>query len=147
MNILPIIKDDFIDVCYKIIEGKLNTVKYEKLATVVTYKVPPTYGGRVKEFSGDKQIQLNAAYKLCEKFDGRMWIYPGAMELREEKTFELKSRTVGVVGAAKDIETAREISHEGIKAIVGGSLWYRKDIASKENIQKSIDHMRKLRSE
>lgn len=147
MNILPIIKDDFIDVCYKIIEGKLNTVKYEKLATVVTYKVPPTYGGRVKEFSGDKQIQLNAAYKLCEKFDGRMWIYPGAMELREEKTFELKSRTVGVVGAAKDIETAREISHEGIKAIVGGSLWYREDIASKENIQKSIDHMRKLRSE
>ena len=147
MNILPILKDDFVDVCYKIIEGKLNTVKFQKLATVVTYKVPPTYGGRVNEFRGDKQIQMNEAYKLCTEYDGRMWIYPGAMELREGKTFELKSRTVAVVGAAKDLETAREISQEGIETIVGGSLWYRKDIASKENIQKSIEHMKKLRAE
>ena len=147
MNILPILKDDFCDVCFKIIEGKLNTVKFEKLATVVTYKVPATYGGRMKEYKGDKQVHLNAAYKLCDDFDGRLWIYPGAMALRDGKTFQLKSRTVGVVGAAKDIETAREMSLKGIKAIEGGSLWYRKDIASKENIQKSVEHMKKLRTE
>jgi phosphoribosylamine--glycine ligase len=147
MNILPILKDDFIDVCFQMIEGNLKRIKFEKLATVVTYKVPPTYGGRVKEFRGDKQIHLNAAYKLCEESHGRLWIYPGAMELREGKTFELKSRTVGVVGVAKNMEPAREISLEGIKAIKGGSLWYRKDIASKGDIQKSIEHMKKLRTE
>jgi phosphoribosylamine-glycine ligase len=76
-----------------------------------------------------------------------MWVYPGAMELRNGKTYGLKSRTVCVVGAAKSLENAREISLEGIKAIKGGSLWYRKDIASKESIQKSIEHMRKLRTE
>jgi len=147
MNILPILKDDFIDVCFQMIEGNLKRINFEKLATVVTYKVPPTYGGRVKEFIGDKQVHLNAAYKLCEESHGSLRIYPGAMELREGKTFELKSRTVGVVGVAKNIETAREISLEGIKAIKGGSLWYRKDIASKGDIQKSIEHMEKLRTE
>jgi phosphoribosylamine--glycine ligase len=147
MNILPILKDDFIDVCFQMIEGNLKRINFEKLATVVTYKVPPTYGGRVKEFRGDKQIQLNAAYKLGEESQGRLWIYPGAMELREGKTFELKSRTVSVVGVAKNMETAREISLEGINAIKGGSLWYRKDIASKGDIQKSIEHMEKLRTE
>ena len=147
MNILPILKDDFVDVCFKIIDGNLNMVKFKKLATVVTYKVPPTYGGKVKEFRGDKQIDLNAAYKLSEESHGKMWVYPGAMELRNGKTYGLKSRTVCVVGAAETVETAREISLEGIKAIKGGALWYRKDIASKENIQKSIEHMGKLRTE
>jgi phosphoribosylamine-glycine ligase len=69
------------------------------------------------------------------------------MELREGKTFGMKSRTVGVVGAAENIETAREISLKGIEAIKGGSLWYRQDIASKRHIQKSIEHMEKLRAE
>ena len=147
MNLLPILEDDFIDVCFKIIDEKLNMVKFKKLATVVTYKVPPTYGGRVEKFIGDKQIDLKAADKLCEENHGRMWVYPGAMELRNGKTYGLKSRTVCVVGAGENLETAREISLEGIKAIKGGSLWYRKDIASKESIQKSIEHMKKLRTE
>jgi phosphoribosylamine--glycine ligase len=58
MNILPLLKDDFIDVCFHMIEGTLKRVQFEKLATVVTYKVPPTYGGRVTEFKRDSQIHL-----------------------------------------------------------------------------------------
>jgi hypothetical protein len=43
------------------------------------------------------------------------------------------------------IEVARQFSLEGIKAITGGALWYRTDIASKQHIENSIKHMEKLR--
>jgi len=65
--------------------------------------------------------------------------------LRNGQTYALTSRTVGVVGIGDDIETARKISLEGIDAIHDGSLWYRSDIASREHIEKSIEHMKALR--
>ncbi|RLE49548.1 MAG: phosphoribosylamine--glycine ligase, partial [Candidatus Methanomethylicota archaeon] len=46
---------------------------------------------------------------------------------------------------ADNIEEAREIAYKGINAIKGGSLWFRKDIASKDHIERSIQHMKKLR--
>ena len=67
------------------------------------------------------------------------------MEIRNNETFPLRSRTVCVVGIGENIETARKISLEGIKAIKGGALWHRNDIASKEHIEKSIRHMETLR--
>ena len=45
MNLLPIIKDDFADVCLRMVEGTLKSVAMEKSATVLTYKVPADYGG------------------------------------------------------------------------------------------------------
>ncbi|MBC7130432.1 ATP-grasp domain-containing protein, partial [Candidatus Bathyarchaeota archaeon] len=50
INILPVLKDDFVDVCFKIIEGNLHRVEVAEDATVVTYKVPPNYGGYDKMF-------------------------------------------------------------------------------------------------
>ena len=68
------------------------------------------------------------------------------MEIRENgQVYALGSRTVCVVGVGEDIETARKISVEGTKAIRGGSLWYRTDVASKNHIKKSVEHMKKLR--
>jgi phosphoribosylamine-glycine ligase len=49
------------------------------------------------------------------------------------------------VGIGEDIEEARKISLDGIKAIKGGALWHRKDIASKRHIEKSIKHMAKIK--
>ncbi|MCJ7559767.1 hypothetical protein MUO79_04005, partial [Candidatus Bathyarchaeota archaeon] len=59
--------------------------------------------------------------------------------------YALKSRAIGVLGIGEDIEEARQISLEGIKAIKGGALWNRTDIASKQHIAKSVSHMEKLR--
>ncbi len=52
-----------------------------------------------------------------------------------------------VVGVGEDIERAREISLEGLKAVKGGALWFRTDIASKEHIGKSVEHMKRLRNQ
>ena len=45
INLLALIKDDFVDVCFRMIEGNLTSVELEKAASVLTYKVPPDYGG------------------------------------------------------------------------------------------------------
>ena len=151
-NILPILKDDFVDVCFKILEGNLTHVELEKAATVVTYKVPPNYGGYMNTFSNlvnrteiGKPVDLTNAYELSRKYDGRIRVYPASMELRDSQNYALKSRAVCVVGIGESLERARETSLEGVNAIKGGALWHRTDIASKQHIEKSIRHMQKLR--
>jgi len=151
-NLLPILKDDFVDICYKILEGSLTRVNFEEKATVVTYKAPPSYGEyinafpeRVKTDEINKPVDLSEAERLSKKYGAAIRVYPGSMELRNEETYALGSRAVCVVGVADTIETARTISLEGIRAIKGGALWHRSDIASREHIKTSVEHMRKLR--
>ena len=154
MNLLSLLKDDFIDVCFKVLDGSLTRVEFEEKATVVTYKVPPNYGGfkevfpqQVEANDINKPVDLNAAYVLAKAYRDNIRIYPASMELRNGETYALASRTVSVVGIGDDIEGARRISLEGIQAIKGGALWHRTDIASREHIAKSVEHMRKLRSQ
>jgi phosphoribosylamine--glycine ligase len=151
-NILPLLKDDFVDVCFKILEGNLTNIKLEKEATVVTYKVPPNYGGYMDAYPDKvdteeigKPVDLTEAYRLAEKYGEKIRVYPASMELRDNRTYALRSRTVSVVGIDKDIQAARHISLEGLKRIKGGGLWHRRDIASEQHIQESVVHMERLR--
>ncbi len=152
INILPILKEDFVDVCFRIIEGNLTSVELEKAATVLTYKVPPGYGGYANVFPGlvdktavDNPVDLSKAYALASKYGDRIRVYPAAMEIRDSKVYALKSRAVGVLGVGETIEEARNVSLEGAQAIKGGALWNRTDIASKQHIAQSVSHMERLR--
>jgi len=146
INLMPILRDDFVDVCYKMIEGNLGRVEFEPQATVVTYAMPLTYGTYRNKFSGNPYVDLSEAYKLAEKYGDKIRVYPGSMELRnDDRTYALKSRAVCVVGVGDSIPEAREVSLDGIQHI-DGPLWNRWDIGSEEHINKSIDHMKKLRN-
>jgi len=152
INILPILKHDFVDICYKILEGNLTRIETEKMATVLTYKVPPNYGGYVETFPQlvdkdeiGKPVDLKKAYELTKKHGERIRVYPAAMELRDSEVYALRSRVVGVLGMGETIEEARQVSLEGISVVEGGALWNRTDIASKQHIEKSVRHMEELR--
>ena len=153
MNILPVLKDDFVEVCFKMIEGSLTKVEVEKKATVTTYKVPPEYGGytdvfpeKVNKADIRTPVVLDDAEKLVSKQGDIMRIYPGSLEIRDDgQCYALGSRTVCCVGVGESIQSAREISLKGIAAIKGGALWNRTDIASPQHIGKSIKHMQNLR--
>ncbi len=142
MNILPILKDDFVDVCFKILDGNLIKLDFEDKATVVTYAVPLEYGGYVS-YSGPKKLDLNKAEKLKEKYGDNLRIYPGAMELRNGGFHALSSRAVAVVGISNTLDEAREISMEGIRKI-DGPLRHREDIALPEYINRSKKHVEEL---
>ncbi|MFH1835034.1 MAG: ATP-grasp domain-containing protein [Methanobacteriota archaeon] len=151
MNIMPALADDYVDLCYAMLEGSLTRVSMKPKATVVTYKVPPAYGGYDKRHP-DKVISheiggvvdLSAAYKLVGD-GGGLRVFPGSMEVRDNNNYSLRSRTVACVGLGDSVEEARENSLEGIESIKGGSLWNRGDVASKKHIQNSIAHMKSLR--
>ena len=152
INIMPVLKDDFIDVCFRMLEGNLTRLQLEKASTVVTYKAPPSYGGYAETFPSlvkadniDTPVDLTRAYELSKKYGDDIRIYPGSMEKRDGRIFALKSRAVCAVGISESIEKSQQISLEGLKAIRGGALWNRTDIASEDHIQKSIRHMEKLR--
>ncbi len=152
INILPVLKDDFVDICFKMVDGSLGRVEVNKVATVLTYKVPPTYGGysdafpdRVDKAAAGTPVDLSAAHALTAKYGDRIRVYPASMELRNGGVYALKSRVVGVLGIGESIEEARSISLEGVNAIKGGGLWNRTDVASKQHVAKSVDHLKRLR--
>ena len=154
INILPIMKEDFVDICFKILEGNLTQIGFERKATVLTYKVPPDYGGYAAAFPNlvnknevDTPVDLAQANGLTRKYGDAIRVYPASMEQRGSEIYALKSRAVGVLGIGDDIETARQVSLEGTRAIKGGALWNRTDIASSQHIERSIEHMQVLRSE
>ncbi|MEE8401298.1 MAG: hypothetical protein V3R86_04020 [Candidatus Hydrothermarchaeaceae archaeon] len=145
MNLMPIMKGDFVDTCFDLLDGKLKKLEFEKKATVITYSVPMTYGGYRDKYSGSNRIDLTEVNKLSDEHDGNLRIYPGSMEVRDDgRTYALGSRAVGCVGIGSDIESARRISLEGTRAI-DGPLWNRWDIGSPEHIERSIMHVRNLR--
>ncbi|MDR1993727.1 MAG: hypothetical protein LBQ98_09635 [Nitrososphaerota archaeon] len=152
MNLLPIIKDDFVDVCLRMVDGTLKGVGMEKSATVLTYKVPPDYGGycemypdKLDKVAVGTPVDLTKAEALSKKYGANIRIYPGSMEVRNGKNYALKSRTVGILGIGESIEEARQISQEGARAINGGALWNRIDVAAKKHITKSVRNMEKLK--
>jgi phosphoribosylamine---glycine ligase len=138
-NIMPIMKSDFVDVCFDILDGKLGRIIFDSKATVVTYKVPPAYGGRESR-NFDRKVDLSGAVE-----SENIKIYPCAMEIINGETFATGSRTVCSVGIGESIEDARQNSLTGIES-VKGDLWYRKDIASQTHIQKSINNVKRLRN-
>jgi phosphoribosylamine--glycine ligase len=153
MNILLVMKDDFVDICFKILEGNLTHVEFENKATVFTYKAPPDYGGYADAFprlvnkeEADTQIDMTRTTALLKESGDAIRIYPASMELRGEKAYaRTRSRTIGVLGISDSIETARQISLKGLESIRGGGLWNRTDIASEQHIEKSKHHMDVLR--
>jgi phosphoribosylamine--glycine ligase len=153
INVLPVLKDDFVEVCLRMIEGSLTKIEIEKKATVATYKAPPNYGGyadvypeHVNKNEIGTPIMLDDAEMLTSIHGDMLRIYPAAMELRDDvKSYALRSRTVCSVGIGDDLQGAREVSLIGLAAISGGALWNRTDIASMEHISKSVRHMKQLR--
>jgi len=152
-TIMPLIQDDFVDLCLGMIDGNLKSINVRDKASVLAYKVPPNYGGfdirfpnRVDKTSLGSDLDLSGAWELKKKYGNDLWIYPGSMELRDDGSIHsLGSRTVCCIGVGDSIEEARDKSMQAIEGIKGGSLWYRKDIASKQHIENSIQHMKKLR--
>jgi phosphoribosylamine---glycine ligase len=152
INLLALIKDDFVDVCFRMVEGNLANVELEKAASVLTYKVPSDYGGyadvfpdKVNKSEVNSPVDLSKAQELTKKYGNRIRIYPGSMEIKNSNNYALKSRAIGVLGIGNTIEEARQISQEGAKAITGGELWNRTDVASKAHIAKAVSHMDSLR--
>ena len=136
MNVLSILETDLIDICSAIINEELNTIdiRFNNSATVCKYAVPEGYPDDPIK---NKEIDV-AGVTDTEK------LFYASVELKNDKLFEMGSRTVAVVGAGDTIWEAEEIAEKEISKIKG-PLFHRKDIGTTELIQKKINNMHSLK--
>jgi phosphoribosylamine--glycine ligase len=141
MNILPLLKTDFVEICQHIIDGTLDKLKieFEHKATVCKYVVPKGYG-----LPADHPDAASSKSKIEVGDVGRARLYYSSVDKKDDGLYLSSSRAIGIVGIADTLEEARNITAEGVKAIKG-QVAYREDIGTDALIQKRIEHMKKIR--
>ncbi len=141
MNILPLLKTDFVEICRHISGGTLDQLKieFEPKATVCKYVVPKGYG-----LPADHPDAAASRAKIEVGDVGKARLYYSSVDKKADGLYLSSSRAIGIVGIADTLEEARNITVEGVKA-VKGPVAYRKDIGTQALIQKRIDHMKKIR--
>ena len=138
MNVLPILEDDFLDLCVRLTEGRLpDSARFARKATVCKYVVPTGYGTR------PKAGELLKVDEESVRATGARLYYASV----NERTGHLEtttSRSLAVVGIADDLGSAEAMSEEAL-AFVSGSYYARRDIGKPEIVQQKVDRMRALR--
>ena len=133
MNVLCLMKTDFLKVCDQIIGGSLskNSVEFDELSTVCKYAVPNGYPNKpAKGFVVDCKI---------EDLD----IYLASVKSSDGQVVARGSRTAAAIGKDKNVFVAEKFAERKISSI-GGDLFHRKDIGTKELISRRIDRMEKI---
>ncbi len=143
MNILPLLKTDFVEVCRHIIAGTLDKLKveFEHKATICKYVVPKGYG-----LPADHPDATSSHAKIEVGDVGTARLYYSSVDQRDDGLYLSSSRAIGIVGIADTLVEARKIAEEGVKA-VKGPVAYREDIGTDALIQKRIDHMKSIRKD
>jgi phosphoribosylamine--glycine ligase len=146
MSFLTTMLDDYVDVCYRIVDGDLKGIRFSSKASVVTCAVPLDYGIAPSQGSADVSVSLDSAFALEKKHEGGVRIFPMDLRLDEAtgKTLMGTSRSVAMAGVAPSIEEARELSLEGLRALKG-PFRYRKDVGSAADIARSREHLLAVR--
>jgi len=136
MNVLPLLKTDFVEVCEAIINGTLDklNIEFEKKATVCKYLVPNGYPEN--PCKGEK-ITVGTIP------DG-VKAYFASVNEKDDGLYLSGSRAIAFVGIADSIDEAEKLAQSAVST-VEGPVFYRKDIGTKELIQKRVDHMREVR--
>ena len=138
LNVLPILKTDFAEICEAISHGRLDQVPivFEKLATVCKYVVPDGYPEKPVR---DVSIGQSSVPKESE----HLRVYYAAVDLTEDKVHFTGSRGIAFVGIGKNLDEAEAIAEEAAGSLKG-RVFHRKDIGSRQLIQRRIDHVRGL---
>lgn len=137
MNILPIMKSNFVEICQHILNGTLlERAEFENKATVCKYLVPEGYPTKPKANS-EIQIDIEKLEELGAK------IYYASVSQEDGKILTSTSRAIAVLGIADSIEKAEQIAEKATQHI-HGALFHRTDIGTQALINRRIQHMKDI---
>ena len=116
MNILPLLKTDFVSICRHIIAGTLDQLKIEfaRKATVCKYVVPKGYG-----LPADHSDAASSRAKIEVGDMRKARLYYSSVDKKEDGLYLSSSRAIGIVGIADTLDAARKIAEKGVKAVHG----------------------------
>jgi phosphoribosylamine---glycine ligase len=133
MNILPLLRSDFVELAESAVDGTLKSADYELRATVCKYVVPAGYPANPKptEITIDKdQIDATLFYASVDEHDGTI--------------VTTTSRALAVLGVAETIDNAEQQAERALQ-FIKGDVFARHDIGKKELVQSRIEHMKRIR--
>jgi phosphoribosylamine--glycine ligase len=142
LNVLSLLRGNFLELCVAVAEGGLraNMVEFEKKATVCKYVVPTGYPDQ--PVRGEK-IDVSSVPQPSNQL--RIY-YAAVTESPDHDGLLLTgSRTVAFVGIADSVSQAETIA-EDAAVRVRGPVEHRRDIGTRELIQKRIEHLSSLRA-
>jgi len=146
MNILPILKSDFVDLCRAVIDGNLAdlTIEFAKQATVCKYIVPLGYGLPKDQLNAPDRASTSGKIDVGPVEKARL--YYSSVDQRPDGLYLSSSRAIGVVGIADTLAQAEQIAEKGVAAVTG-PVDHRSDIGTRNLIEKRIQHMKAIRGE
>jgi phosphoribosylamine---glycine ligase len=138
MNVLPLLKSDFVELCGDIVDGNLKSADFKRKATVCKYIVPKGYPetGKAGQIIKVNESKINQEGAL---------VYYAAVNQKDDTIFTSASRALGLVGIGNTISEAENIC-ENVTKYVKGEVYHRRDVGTAELIEKRIKHMTKIRS-
>ena len=139
MNVLALLEgpNTLSKIFESIADGKLILPKFSDDCTVVKYLVPDGYPDKPV-----KDVEVALDRRGIEKLGAK--VYDAAVYEKDDKTYTTGSRGFGILGKGKTLAEAEEIAEKAC-AHKKGPLWHRRDIGTKELVQKRVEHMRKIR--
>ncbi|RLF40790.1 MAG: phosphoribosylamine--glycine ligase [Thermoplasmata archaeon] len=140
MNVLPLLRTDFIEICSTMIDGTLYSkqIKIDRKATVCKYVVPEGYG--VKSRVGEK------IFVDEENINGvGAKLFYASVNKEDDYVTTTSSRSLAVVGIADTISEAEEICEKALTYVKSDHIFIRHDIGKEDLINKRIEHMKQIR--
>ncbi len=138
MNVLPILKDNLLEVLWSIVEGNLrDEVLFQRKATVCKYVVPEGYGTKSL---ADQEVRVDE--EAVRRRGGAL--YYASVNERDGRVFTTTSRALAVVGVAEDLPSAEAIAEEGLTH-VKGRVYMRHDIGKSWMIEQKVKRMKAIR--
>jgi phosphoribosylamine--glycine ligase len=136
INILPLLKTDFTELCRAVINGTLADLKveFENKATVVKYAVPKGYPDDPVK---GEEVDIS-------EVPSNVRMYFASVDREDGKLNMSTSRAIAFLGIADTIAEAEKIAEEGVSK-AKGKIFHREDVGTAALIQKRIDHMDSLR--
>lgn len=137
MNVLPLIKTNFVDVCNGIIDGSLHGADFDSKATVCKYIVPQGYPGKAVP---NQIIKVDEDKILAND----TIIYYAAVNQKNNDIYTSTSRALALVSMGETIAEAEETCEASTKH-VKGDVYHRQDVGTVQLIEKRIKHMQELK--
>jgi len=137
MNVLPILKTNFLEICESILNEDLNNLKimFEQKATVCKYIVPEGYPDNPRK--GEKIEVANVPQDVK--------IYYASVDQTPEGLLLSSSRAIGFVGIADSIASAEQIAEKACGS-VKGPVFHRRDVGTAALIAQRVKMMELLRN-
>ena len=145
MNVLPLLENDFVDVCEAVVSQRLSSIKvsFRPMASVCKYAVPEGYPENPKKNGGI--IDVSSVDAFAKEQAGSKYYFGSVEATGKLHSYSMgTSRAVACAGFASTVEAAERIAEEAVGRI-RGPVRHRRDIGTTELLQKRVRHVNQLK--